>query len=401
MFRVLILDDDEHMLRKHKKYLKDAPFECLTTQYAKEAIERTINDPSIQFVLVDQILFIPPIPSTKEEGELQQWQGEGVVREINSTRPDVRFIFVTAAPMKESDNGGDAIVREEFRLKNHRGVIDLIHRIQIEDQPESAYQRILNLIGDGKVQSSFRPEANPEGHNMTDIETDMKIVTCALSVCRARIPKFVNGKIDREKTSSGTGWLIAPTLVLTCWHVIEARSFYELSISEKDLKQQIENGLFTFKHTKLGAGITYSIAKLEHDNSSLDYALLRLQDREDESIHEFSYLSVDVYAPITMQSRFLVLQHPGGKSQKRSEGWYIEKSIDGNCIFHTAPSEGGTSGAPVIDSENFSVIAIHNGEDRVKEARKATLIKAILSDLKEQNPSIYVEIIEAQRERRT
>ena len=42
----------------------------------------------------------------------------------------------------------------------------------------------------------------------------------ALSVAIIRVRRFRQGRVVAEERGTGTGWLIAPGLVLTCWHVV-------------------------------------------------------------------------------------------------------------------------------------------------------------------------------------
>ncbi|NER30043.1 MAG: trypsin-like peptidase domain-containing protein, partial [Symploca sp. SIO1C4] len=123
-------------------------------------------------------------------------------------------------------------------------------------------------------------EANPKGEPMRFIAVDEKLLNCARTVARVSVPKIVSGSI--KKIPTGTGWLVTPNLALTCWHVIEARNpKREPPIRASDLQKQIANSTFTFDFTQPGEGIEYDIEQLEHEDVNLDYALLRLRDRQD------------------------------------------------------------------------------------------------------------------------
>jgi V8-like Glu-specific endopeptidase len=236
-------------------------------------------------------------------------------------------------------------------------------------------------------------QANPKGEPMRYIVTDEKRLNCARSVARISVPQIVSGNM--KKIPTGTGWLVTPNLALTCWHVIKARGSNSGSIPGSDLKKQIENGLFTFDFTQPGEGIEYGIDRLEHEDVNLDYVLLRLRDRPDSPLKKWGFLELDTDVPLTLQTQLYVIQHPKGQPQQRSGGFFVKPASD-TKILHNAPTEPGTSGAPVLNVTNFRVVALHNGENEAENLREATTIKAILVDLKQHRPELYDEIVAIQ-----
>ncbi len=145
-FNVLILDDEELWLARHERRLQKAGLTYRSTQLAKEAIEMGKTDPTIKFVIVDEILFVPPVPSDPAERELQRWQGSRVVKEIANQRSDVQFILVTSAPGQRSDGESRRFRRETAKLRRQRGVIDIIHKQDIEDDPDGTYEWLMELL---------------------------------------------------------------------------------------------------------------------------------------------------------------------------------------------------------------------------------------------------------------
>ncbi|NES17936.1 MAG: hypothetical protein F6K41_03195 [Symploca sp. SIO3E6] len=237
-------------------------------------------------------------------------------------------------------------------------------------------------------------EANLKREPMRFTAADEKLWNCTRAVAQVSVPKIVSG--SRKKIPTGTGWLVTPNLALTCWHVIEARDITkERRIRASDLQKQIANSTFTFDFTQPGEGIEYGLEQLEHEDVNLDYALLRLRDREDHPLEKRRFLTLDADVPLTLQTQFYVIQHPKGLPQQRSGGFFVESASD-TKILHSAPTEGGTSGAPVLNVTNFRVVALHNSENEAKHYRQATTIKAILADLKQHRPKLYDEIVAAQ-----
>lgn len=143
---VLILDDDELWLARHERRLKQAGFSTYATDQSKEAIKALKTNPTIKFALIDEILWVPPIPPAEEDRELQAVQGMGVIREINKQRADVQFIIVTSAPYIKSGGDTQLFRRETANLRRHPGVIDIIHKIDIAEEPETSYDWLIDLL---------------------------------------------------------------------------------------------------------------------------------------------------------------------------------------------------------------------------------------------------------------
>ena len=143
---MLILDDDEMWLARHERRLTHARINCRSTQLGKEAIKIARTDPSIKYALIDEILYVPPVPVEEANRELQQYLGVGVIRKINAYRPDVQFIMVTAAPQLRSGGDNRLLTQETSKLRRQHGVIDIIHKQDIEDNPDREYGWLIDLL---------------------------------------------------------------------------------------------------------------------------------------------------------------------------------------------------------------------------------------------------------------
>ncbi|MEO1396911.1 MAG: hypothetical protein AAFV90_28875 [Cyanobacteria bacterium J06634_5] len=155
---VLILDDEDAWLYRHRGYLEDAGINCYATRLAKDAINAAKTNPAIKFAIIDEILYVPPVRVNDEDRELQRWQGHGVVREITAQRLDLKIIIVSSAPhlSSEASGGSNRAFREETkRLRRQKCVIDIIHKQDIEEDPDGSYDWILDLIK--RPQTSGRP----------------------------------------------------------------------------------------------------------------------------------------------------------------------------------------------------------------------------------------------------
>jgi hypothetical protein len=145
---ILILDDDEMWLARHERRLTQAGFKCFATQNAKQAIDWGKSETSIKFGLVDEILFVPPVPINESQRELQRWQGSGAIREIAAMRHDIQFIIVTSAPQLHSQENDRLFSRETSKLRRQPQVVDLIHKQDIEIDPDAEYHWLIGEILD-------------------------------------------------------------------------------------------------------------------------------------------------------------------------------------------------------------------------------------------------------------
>lgn len=147
--RILILEDEEQWRNSHELRLMKAGFDCLATSDVKEAIQAAKIDPAIKFALIDEILYVSPVPRDLSEGELQRWQGYGVIREINKQRSDIQFIIISNAPQRESDeqDSDNHVFRQKTaELRRQPGVIDMVHKADIEDDGDGSYTWIIDLL---------------------------------------------------------------------------------------------------------------------------------------------------------------------------------------------------------------------------------------------------------------
>lgn len=244
-------------------------------------------------------------------------------------------------------------------------------------------------------------EANPLQEPMLAISELEQIRQRAHSVALIELTRYRKRKSEYRET--GTGWLIAPGLLLTCWHVVAALpSADEPSPAAADLQLQIEHMLLSFNHTEINTGgKQYRVSALEYPlngNDQQDFAILRLEDRSTQSHRQLGYLPIELDTPFTNQTQLSIIQHPLGQYQQVAvNGRFFGHSQRAGRILYSTVTDAGTSGAPVLNHYNLYAVAVHNGENREASLREGTMIKYILSELQEKKPDLYNEIVEAQR----
>lgn len=231
-------------------------------------------------------------------------------------------------------------------------------------------------------------ESNSLLNFATWLEKAGKVQVC---VCRIEIAAQGGGTIF------GTGFLIAPDLVMTNWHVVRGivanedkdNSYTGARANASDL-----TCLFDYKVFANGLkskGTTFSLAPdwrvaLSKNNPAtrdpqideLDCAVIKLQepagslpvgDRKkanDGDPRDFIKLSGATDAPPEFKPKtpVFIVQHPSGEPIKLALETSAVKSVNGNRtrVQYFTNTEPGSSGSPCFD-QNWNLIALHHSGD--------------------------------------
>ena len=207
--------------------------------------------------------------------------------------------------------------------------------------------------------------------------------------------EFRNGWIRNEKficrlaidqpdaQNGGTGVLVGPDVVLTCFHVLKnaiPHDEFGPTVNRDQIAVQFD---YLENHSDIAGGVVglnnISLAddwviryrkpsKSDSDDSDelpdeleLDYALIRLMSAIGNERGWLSLSDVDINGPLALPSDFLcILQHPGLREQQAAI-YTGELSFNENRtrIRHRANTEPGSSGSPCFDS-NWKIVALHH-----------------------------------------
>lgn len=196
-----------------------------------------------------------------------------------------------------------------------------------------------------------------------------KMAERELAVCRVEFPC---------NTGQGTGFLIAPDLVMTNYHVLEAFISGAREASEVCCR-------FGFHTTDAAAqpqpGVAYALAEdwlvASSPIDQLDYAVVRLK--------EAAPVQADVprrppLKPVKHEfaagEALFILQHPKAAPLKLSSGGLVK--AEERRVFYLANTLRGSSGSPCFDGE-WDLVALHrSGED---VANVGVPFAAIIADL--------------------
>lgn len=189
----------------------------------------------------------------------------------------------------------------------------------------------------------------------------------------------------RTPKGMGTGFAIAPNLLMTNHHVIASRDQaeeseytfnYQLDINGKECPIQ------TVKALPEGGFYT---------NAELDYTVVTLKDAP-----KFGNPLILKSKQMRRDDRVAIIQHPGGHLKKISMQNNFVAYADNKVVQYTTSTLPGSSGSPVFDDE-FKVVAIHHSGGDLTEPstgrrylrNAGTSMIAVLNDLQANAPEIY------------
>jgi len=221
---------------------------------------------------------------------------------------------------------------------------------------------------DAELQSFLRPEPK-----MVDVGFLKRAVESTSSVCKIEIPQL---------NRTCTGFLIAPTLVLTNYHV--------LGLNDAEVENNAAHVVLRFGYITEDSRQTFNldtkqpILSQSPVENGLDYVLLQV-DNNITINNDIKPAPYDFSQP-TQGKGVHILQHPQGDTMKLAindngiTGIYQSEGL----IQYVTRTQGGSSGAPCFN-EDWNVVALHHAE-RAKsfgKIREGILFTAIYDKIKD------------------
>jgi endonuclease G len=191
-----------------------------------------------------------------------------------------------------------------------------------------------------------------KGDDTLDINYLEKGVRASRSVCRVDIRSLV------EKEGYGTGFLIAPQILITNNHVLPNASYARNSKAEFNYEYGINDKPLTVKT------FIFNPDKLFYTNVELDYTIVWVEKiAEDGSslLSDFNFLKLNPNLGKTKEGNFVsIIQHPDGKMKKVAirQNEITDLSLP-KFIRYVTDTKSGSSGAPVFN-DNWEVVAVHH-----------------------------------------
>ena len=173
---------------------------------------------------------------------------------------------------------------------------------------------------------------------------------CELCVCR----------IELKGEGIGTGFLIGPQLVMTCFHVAGAAAMKDVAVR------------FDYKlgrdRRRLSAGVVYSVSTegvvCSSPTNQLDYLVIALSSAAgDDPVggqegaparHWLNPIPHD----FKVSEKFFAIKHPDGTPMKLSVGEVENVCDEGRLVCHNADTLPGSSGSPCFTTD-WELVALH------------------------------------------
>lgn len=262
----------------------------------------------------------------------------------------------------------------------------------------------------------------PEGELEVTIGTDETLgvaflrdgLNAARSIVRVVVhrhedgqPMYVAG--GNPRAFLGTGWLIAPGLLITNRHVIAARERSEAPVSARDFELQGRHTSVQFDYHQDGGPMeSVPIVCCEFADAERDFAILRFADGpSDRPALRLRPQPLTRSRNDPLNERVNVLQHPGGRPMRLGFRSNYVVTADATRLSYLTDTAGGSSGSPVCDDE-WWVAGLHRGWQpiegraikvwgrRINQENYATPIGQVLRVLAERAPELRAEIAAGQ-----
>ncbi|MCJ8280161.1 MAG: serine protease [Rivularia sp. ALOHA_DT_140] len=224
-----------------------------------------------------------------------------------------------------------------------------------------------------ELESWFKPEPN-----FLDVGFLMQAIQHATSVCRVEIS---------NQTILGTGFLIAPDLVLTNYHVVYSEN-PDTQINPSDIVLRF--GCFTSTTGDEEKGQTFKLVSdkpiLESSPiNKLDYALLQVEDSIRQA-QDISEAECDFENLPQQKMGLNILQHPQGTSMKIAISSNAIANIfpDSGLMQYVTKTSSGSSGSPCFN-EDWKVVALHHAQKATYfgSIREGILLSSIYQEIKQ------------------
>jgi endonuclease G len=205
---------------------------------------------------------------------------------------------------------------------------------------------------DDPTAANLRLERILQGNELTDINYLALGALCARSVCRISLRR------NNRLIGYGTGFLVAPGILMTNHHVLPTVADVKESVAE-----------FRYERDVTGADLEPVVFALKTIPEpiifqDLDFALVAVEGRSagGEPLDQFGWLKLNILPNKALIGEYLtIIQHPDGERKQVCvrENKLIKYSENGPYLWYQTDTVGGSSGSPVFNN-SWEVVALHH-----------------------------------------
>jgi endonuclease G len=190
------------------------------------------------------------------------------------------------------------------------------------------------------------------GNDLTGIATLERGLRVSKSVGRIHVRDSSGGTLGY-----GTGFLIAPGVLMTNHHVLGTASAAAASLFELDYEHDAE-GL-----ERDASQYALEPDRLFYAREDLDFAVVAVAPRardDARSLSDFSWLRLVADPGKALLGSYLtIIQHPGGQRKQICVRENQLIRMDEKVVWYATDTLGGSSGSPVFN-DNWQVVALHH-----------------------------------------
>jgi endonuclease G, mitochondrial len=261
------------------------------------------------------------------------------------------FELERAAGNRAMRQGLAAVIQEMAASRGEKAGTRAIVRSRPVRPPADAIenrQRTLLQQNDDPAIAQLRLERILQGNELTDINYLAQGLSCARSVCRIVLRK------QKRLIGYGTGFLVAPGVLLTNHHVLSSTELVSEAIAQ-----------FRYERTICGTEATPVEFSLETTpspilNKELDFALVSIGGPT--PLDPFGWLYLNPQPGKAFIGEFLtIIQHPDGERKQVCvrENRLLKYDESGPYVWYQTDTVGGSSGSPVFNN-SWEVVALHH-----------------------------------------